>query len=233
MKSLLLSTALALMAVTMAQAQTSDSPTITLGTRGNIDPAGPGMSNGTTTGAMGAVGGPTASAYGGSDWSLLPGTRRGYVGLNVGKPSYQGSCTPGFPCDDANARAHLYTGGFVNDWLGAEIGYQHEGKADRAGGQTRAEGINLSLVLHAPIGQFHVFGKAGGLYGRTKVSADLTSGVATGKETGWGRTYGVGVGFDFTPSSGVVLEWARNRYRFVGDLRADIDSTNLGYVYRF
>lgn len=225
MKALLLSSALALTAAPLVQAQSS--------TADNPAPAGTGMTSGTTAGTMSSGPGVAASAYGGGDYSLLPWTRRGYVGLSIGKPEFQGSCGSGFGCDDADARVHLYTGGFVNDWLGAEIGYQHEGEMDRAGGQTRAEGINLSLVLHAPLGQFHVYGKLGGLWGRTKVSADPLAGVATGKETDWGEAYGVGVGFDFTPNSGVVLEWARNRYRFPGGGREDIDATSLGYVYRF
>lgn len=203
MKALLIATALALPAVTLVHAQSSGT-------------------------------GSSQSAWdSGSDYSLLPWTQRGYVGLNIGKPDYKGDCPAGFSCDDADARAHLYTGGFVNDWLGAELGYQYEGKADRAGGSMRAEGINLSLVLHAPLGQFHLYGKVGGLYGRTKVSADALSGVATGKETGWGASYALGAGFDFTPSSGVVLEVTRNRYRFPGDVRENIDSANIGYVHRF
>ena len=216
MKALLIATALALPAATLVHAQSTGT-----GTSGTTTATTPGS-------------GTTMSAYGsGSDYSLLPWTRRGYVGLNIGKPDFKGDCPTGFSCDDADARVHLYTGGFVNDWLGAELGYQHEGKADRAGGSMRAEGINLSLVLHAPLGQFHVYGKVGGLYGRTKVSADLLSGVSTGKETGWGSSVAIGAGYDFTPSSGVVLELTRNRYRFPGDTRENIDSANLGYVYRF
>ena len=216
MKALLIATALALPAATLVHAQSTGT-----GTSGTTTATTPGS-------------GTTMSAYGsGSDYSLLPWTRRGYVGLNIGKPDFKGDCPTGFSCDDANARAHLYTGGFVNDWLGAELGYQYEGKADRAGGSLRAEGINLSLVLHAPLGQFHLYGKVGGLYGRTKVSADALSGVTTGKETGWGSSYALGAGFDFTPASGVVLELARNRYRFPGDVRENIDSANIGYVHRF
>lgn len=228
MKALLIATALALPAATLVHAQSTGTGT----------GAGSGTgTTGTTTATTPGGPGNTASGYSawnsGSDYSLLPWTRRGYVGLNIGKPDYQGDCPTGFSCDDANARAHLYTGGFVNDWLGAELGYQYEGKADRAGGTMRAEGINLSLVLHAPLGQFHLYGKVGGLYARTKVSADALSGVSTGKETGWGSSVAIGAGFDFTPSSGVVLELARNRYRFAGDVRENIDSANIGYVHRF
>lgn len=228
MKALLLGCAVALAGVPLVRAQssTADRPA-------PPGPAGTGLTHGTTTGTMSSGPGDTAGADGGSDYSLLPWTRRGWVGLSVGKPEFQGDCASGFGCDDADARVHLFTGGFVNHWLGAEIGYRHEGEMDRAGGRTRAEGIDLSLVLQAQLGAFRLYGKLGGLYGRTQVSADPLAGVATGKESDWGAAYGVGVGFDFTPNSGVVLEWARSRYRFPGGGREDIDATSLGWVHRF
>lgn len=192
--------------------------------------SGAGMTSGTTSGSMGL-----ANPWGSGDsFSLLPWTRRGYVGLNVGQPRYpDGNCGLGFGCDNPNTRMRLYTGGLVNDWLGAELGYIHEGSQDRGGGTTRAQGINLSLVLRAPLGQVNLFGKVGATYGETKVSADALSLLATGTERGWGRSMAVGVGYDFTPSFGVVLEWERNRYHFAGDVRDDVDSTSLGLVYRF
>ena len=174
------------------------------------------------------------SDYNRDAWSLLPGTRRGYVGINLGKPDYRlGSGTGLFDNDDPDAGLHVYTGGLFNDWLGAEVGYLNMGKADRGGGTTRAQGLNLSLVARAPIGQFSVFGKVGATYGRTKVSADLLSGLDEGSASGWGRSYGAGVGFDFTPSSGLVVEWARHRFRFAGDGRDDVDMTSIGYIHRF
>lgn len=177
-----------------------------------------------------------SGGYRSSDgWSLLPGTRRGYAGINLGRPELDRGCgaNANLGCDDADWRLHVYTGGLFNDWLGAEVGYLYEGEAQRAGGETRAEGINLSAVARAPLGQFNVFGKLGATYGRTRVSADPSSGIATGRDRGWGRSYGAGVGFDLTPTSGVVLEWSRNRFRFPGGVRDDIDAASLGYVHRF
>jgi hypothetical protein len=227
MKALLLSCALALAGMPLVQAQssTADNPA-------PAGPAGTGITHGTTTGTMSSGPGDTASTRGSGD-SLLPWTRRGWAGLSIGKPEFQGGCGSGFGCDDADARMHLFTGGFVNDWLGAEIGYRHEGETERAGGRTRAQGLDLSLVLQAPLGAFRLHGKLGALYGRTQVSADPLAGVATGKESGWGAAYGVGVGVDVTPNSGLVLEWARSRYRFPGDGREDIDATSLGWLHRF
>ncbi|MBK9133501.1 MAG: outer membrane beta-barrel protein [Betaproteobacteria bacterium] len=184
--------------------------------------------------AGGAAWAQTTTAGGG--WSLLPGTQSGYVGINVGKPDFDdvGCGSAAFPCSDPDARFHVYTGGLINGWLGAEIGYVYEGRADRGGGDVRAEGLNLSAVARLPIGAFNAFAKGGVTYGRVRVSADPASLVPTGSRRGWGPSYGAGVGWDFSPSSGLVLEWARHEYRFPGaGGRTDIDSMSLGYVHRF
>jgi OOP family OmpA-OmpF porin len=167
-------------------------------------------------------------------YSLLPWTRRGYVGINLGQSKYKTGCgTPGFACDDSDTSGRIYTGGMFSEYLGAEIGYLHMGRVERAGGRTDAQGLNLSLVGRVPIGAFNVFAKGGATYGRTRVSSDLLSGVPSGTEKGWGRSYGVGAGYDFTPRSGVVLEWERHRFDFAGDVKDDVESTTLGYVHRF
>ena len=68
----------------------------------------------------------------------------------------------------------------------------------------------------------------------TKVSTGVLSNVKSGTKRGWGPVYGGGVGFDFTPSSGVVLEWQRHEFRYPGaGGRQDVDNTSVGYVYRF
>ena len=169
-----------------------------------------------------------------SSYSLLPYTSSGYIGLNLGKPDWRPGCAAGFGCSDADVAVHLYTGGLINDVVGAEIGYNNAGGASRNGGTTRAQGVNLSLVARVPLGGFNVFAKLGALYGETRVSADALSGVATGKERGWGVAYAAGVGYDFTPQMGVVLEWARDEYRLPGGGgRQDLDSVSLGLVRRF
>lgn len=172
---------------------------------------------------------------GGSDYSLLPYTRRGYVGLNLGQSDYGAlSCgAGGFSCDDKDVGGMLYTGGMFNDWLGLELGYLNMGRVDRAGGRTEAQGLNVSLVGRLPLQQFNVFAKGGTTYGRTKVSADALSLVPTGNETGWGVSYGAGVGLELTPAASVVLEWARHDFHVAGNGKQEIDLTSLGVKYRF
>ncbi len=166
-------------------------------------------------------------------YSLLPMTTQGYVGLNVGRTDFKTPCGRGYGCDDSDASAYLYTGGLINEWLGAEIGYFYGGKAPRAGGTTKVQGLNLGLVLRAPIGAFNAFVKGGAIYGQTSVSSAEDSEVGSGKRRGWGASYGAGVGYDFTPQSGVVLEFARKEFRFPAGGRHDVDTTSLGYVMRF
>jgi OmpA-OmpF porin, OOP family len=169
----------------------------------------------------------------GEGWSMLPYTRRGYVGINVGRPDYDLYCRGGFKCDDPSVGASVYTGGYFNDWIGAEVGYIWLGRADQNGGRTRAEAVNASLVARAPLGPISVHAKVGALYGRTRVSADALSVVPTGKETDWGAVYGVGASWDFAPNSSVVLEWMRHDLKFPERGRHDVDMASVGYVFRF
>lgn len=175
----------------------------------------------------------TGMSMGGDGWSMLPYTQRGYVGLNLGKPKYDLGCPVGLACDDPSTMVKVYTGGMVNEWLGAEVGYLHMGSADRAGGTTRAQGLNLSFVGRVPLGAVSLFGKVGTTYGRTKVSADIGSGVVTGKDSGWNTSYGVGAGFELSRNSSIVLEWERHGFDFAGVGRQHVKATSLGYVHRF
>lgn len=172
---------------------------------------------------------------GGTDYSLLPYTRRGYVGLNLGQSDYSElSCgAGGFSCDDKDVGGTVYTGGMFNDWLGVELGYLHMGKVDRSGGRAEAQGLNVSLVGRLPLQQFNLFAKGGTTYGRTKVSANALALVPTGKDSGWGASYGAGVGLDVTPTTSVVLEWARHDFHFAGNGKQEVDLTSLGVKYRF
>jgi len=221
--------ALALTAGTAAQAQGTSSNTGSNTSSGNSTGAAPATNTATTAGSGMFFG----DAFGGDGTSLLPYTRSGYIGLNLGRPDWRTGCTAGFSCDDSNLAFYLYTGGLINEVVGLELGYVNTGAAERNGGSTRSQGLNLSLVARAPIGAFNVFAKAGVLYGQTRVSADLLSGVATGTERGWGGAYALGAGYDFTPQMGVVLEMSRNQFRMPGGGRQDIDSLSLGLVRRF
>ena len=167
--------------------------------------------------------------------SFLPYTTSGYVGINLGRTRFDMACSLGNPsCDRfANTAVNLYTGGMFNDYLGLELGYLHTGNLDRAGGRTSAQGVNLLLVGRMPIGAFSLFAKAGGIYGRTEVSADPLSGIAGGSKSGGGLSLTGGLGYDLSPKSTLVVQWARNKFKFEHEGHPNVDTTSVGYVYRF
>jgi opacity protein-like surface antigen len=136
----------------------------------------------------------------------------------------------GLSCDDPDASFNVYTGGYFNEWLGAEIGYIHMGNADRFGGEQRAQGINLSLVGRLPLAdRFALTGKLGTTYGRTRTSG---TGIATGNDSGWGKAYGVGVSYDFTPNWTGVVQWESHDFHFATG-KDPVRTTSVGLQYRF
>ena len=192
--------------------------------------------NRTFSAAVFAVGALTAAAGANAqaNYALYaPGT--GYVGLNIGSSNYSlGNGFGPFASDDKDTVYNIYTGTFFNPNFGLEAGYTNFGKIDRAGGNTKAEGINLSLVGRAPITpSFALFGKLGSTYARTDVSARLGSGVASGKETGFGVSYGLGAEYSFTPQLSAVLQYDEHRLKFADSGRDRVDATTVGLRYRF
>ena len=171
-----------------------------------------------------------------SNYSLYgPGT--GYVGLNLGQSDYSlggGLGGFGFNTDDKDTAVNLYTGSFFHPNFGLELGYTHFGKIERAGGDTKAEGINLSLVGRAPMSsQFNLLGKLGTTYGWTDVSAVAATGIASGTEKGFGFSYGIGAEYAFNPQFSAVLQYDEHRLKFASTGRDRISATTVGLRYRF
>lgn len=176
-----------------------------------------------------------AGASTGSDRaSFIPYTNNGYIGLSAGQSRYDLAAGPvGAPYDDTDSAFKITTGGYFHPNWAVELGYLHAGRAGRLYGNTRAQGLNLSLVGRAPLGEsFDVFGKLGTTYGWTRTTGSPGLGVATGKDDGFGLAYGAGLRWNFTPQWSAVLEWERHRMRFA-DGRADVDLTTLGVQYRY
>lgn len=174
----------------------------------------------------------TGSGMMGNRSSLLPYTVSGYVGVNGGVSDYSaGDCTLTFDCDDTDQAFKVYTGGLINQWLGAELSYLHMGTVDRNGGNVRAYGVNASLVGNIPVtDQFMVYAKGGVTYGRTRTTAPL--GAPSGTESGWGPSWGVGVGYKFTPQWAVVLDYDQHRFDFAGG-RDRVSATSIGVRFNF
>ena len=171
-----------------------------------------------------------------SNSSFLPFTHKGYIGINVGRPDYKTSCGSNatLNCDNPSTSFNLYTGGMFNEYLGMELGYLNMGNADRGGGTTKAQGLNLSLMGRVPLAShFSAFAKGGATYGRTSVSADNSSGIETGSASGWGPSYGAGLGYDVATNSSVVLEWQHHDFHFAGTGRESVQGASIGFVQRF
>lgn len=162
-----------------------------------------------------------------------PGSR--YFGLNIGQSDFSlPNGTGAFPSDNKDTSYNIYGGSYFNNNFGLELGYTDFGKINRGGGQTEAEGINLSLVGRLPLSNsFNVLGKLGTTYGRTRVSALPASGLASGTESDWGLSYGIGAEWAFTPALSAVLQWDEHNMKFVGTGKDRVSTTSLGLRYRF
>jgi OOP family OmpA-OmpF porin len=158
---------------------------------------------------------------------------RGYLGLNLGRSDYKTSCVGGFSCDNPYLAGKVYVGGLYSRVFGMELGYINTGNADRNGGGTKAQGVNVSLVGNLPLTDtFNFFAKGGTTYAWTEVTAAPGSGVVTGDAKGFGPSYGAGVGFDVTRNVQLVAEWDHNRFKFVSG-RENVDLFSLGAKFKF
>jgi len=162
-----------------------------------------------------------------------PGSR--YFGLNVGQSDFSlPSGAGGFPSDNKDTSYNIYGGSYFNNNFGLELGYTDFGKANRAGGQTEAQGINLSLVGRLPLSNsFNLLGKLGTTYAHTRVSSSPLSGIPSGTENGWGVSYGLGAEWAFTPALSAVLAWDEHDMKFTGTGNERVSTTSLGLRYRF
>ena len=156
-----------------------------------------------------------------------------YLGIAGGQSKFDTDCSSLFSCDKKDTAWKLYGGSKINDVFGVELGYTDFGKIRASGGDTKAWAANASLLAGLPIGErFSVFGKLGGVYGRTDVNASPSTLFDTGHKSGWGATYGVGAAVGVTQNLQVRVDYDRYKLDFVGG-RRDIDLLTAGVQYRF
>lgn len=160
----------------------------------------------------------------------------GYIGASAGEAKFDNRCARRdiFACDQRDTAWKLYAGGKFSPYWGLEAGYTDFGKVQASGGDTKAWAAGLSLVGNVPLAanRFDVFGKLGGVYGRTDVKADPSTLFDTGHKSGWGWTYGVGADWNITPTVAVRVDWDRYKLDFVGG-RQDLDMASAGVQFRF
>ncbi len=176
-----------------------------------------------------------AAATGAQAQSILPGASSSYIGLNAGQSDFSLDNGTGIFGSDRHDTAYsIYVGSYFNYNFGFEVGYTDFGSVSRAGGRTKADGINLSLVGKLPLGEsFNLLGKLGTTYGRTDVSSAAGSGIAAGSESDFGWSYGVGAEFTFNPKWSAVLQYDEHDLKFAGGGRDRVSATSLGVRYRF
>ncbi len=170
----------------------------------------------------------------GSGYSLY-GPGSSYIGLNAGQSNFSvGNGTGIFPSDKKDRAIGLTAGSYFNNNFGAELGYTDFGRITRGGGNTKAQGVNFSLVGRLPLGNsFNLLGKVGTTYGRTSVSSAPGSGVTAGNASGFGLSYGIGAEYLFTPALSAVLQYDSHDLKFAGNGRDRVSATTLGLRYRF
>ena len=163
----------------------------------------------------------------------VPGS--GYVGLTAGQSDYSLDNGIGvFGSDQGDTSYGVKTGGYFNNNFGMEIGYTDFGTVNRSGGNTNADGINISLIGRMPLNpSINLLGKIGTTYSRTEVTADPASGIASGSENGFGLSYGLGVEYAFNPKWSTVLQYESHEMNFAGDRSDRVGNTSLGVRYRF
>jgi OOP family OmpA-OmpF porin len=159
----------------------------------------------------------------------------GYLGASAGESKFRTDCSrtiTQYECDTKDTGFKVYAGGRLTQFLALEAGYTDFGRIKAGGHDVDAYAVPLSLVAHAPIGRFGVFGKVGGLYGRTDVKASFDTLTASGHKTGWGWTYGAGGTFALTPVLQLRAEWERYKLDFVSG-ESDVDMLSAGLQLRF
>jgi opacity protein-like surface antigen len=176
-----------------------------------------------------------ASAQAQSSNYALNAPGASYVGVNVGKSDFSVGNGSGFYSSENGDTAYgINAGSYINNNLGMELGFTDFGKINRAGGTTKAQGFNLSMVGRLPLSpQFNLLGKLGATYGRTDVSAAPLSGVASGSESGFGVSYGVGAEYAFNPQMSAVLQYDAHDMKFAGTGRDRVSATTVGLRYKF
>jgi OOP family OmpA-OmpF porin len=155
----------------------------------------------------------------------------GHAGASFGQSKLD-DCPPGVRCDDKDQFWRVYAGGRFNNAIGLEIGALNFGKFAIGEGAIDGWAADAALVAGIPIGEnSSIFGKLGVVYARTEVS-EGASGLATGKERGFGGRWGVGAQLGLTPQWALRADFDRYRMPLPGD-HNDVEALTLGVQYTF
>jgi len=158
------------------------------------------------------------------------------LGIAIGKPTYGTSCgnISGLTCSNNGTSVSVTAADMITRNWGAEVSYLDLGKADRAGGTVSARGVNLSIVGRAPLtSAFDIEGKVGTTWGITHVDADPASGLANGRESGFGIGYGAAVNLHLSNGLATSIGWEQHEFHFVGQGTSAVKNLTVGMSYHF
>jgi hypothetical protein len=163
-------------------------------------------------------------------------TGNDYIGFNAGSSDLARPIA-GFGVLGGGQQTNVYSLSaghyFADRNYGIEVGYTDFGSVSRSGGSTKVDGINVSLIGRAPLGQsFNLLGKIGATYGRTDVSSSAASGVQAGSERGFDVSYGLGGEYLINPNWSALLAYDEHYVKYPGN-RERASATTLGLRYRY
>jgi hypothetical protein len=160
-----------------------------------------------------------------------------YIALNAGTADLSRPITAfGLFGGDQQGRAYGVAVGnyFAGHNYGFELGYTDFGSVSRYGGNTKVDGINLSLLGRMPVGSnFNLLGKVGTTYSRTDVSTNAANSSLAGSERGFDWSYGLGGEFVINPRWSATLQYDEHfvKYPITGSER--VSATTLGARYHY
>ena len=165
---------------------------------------------------------------------------KAYLGLSVGEASTGLDCASTTTCDRTDTAWKLFGGYMLHPNFGLEASYRDSGRArlsGTVGGSTlsdrfRSESVDLYALAMTREGALSGFLKAGFATTRARGVASVVDMGSPDRETHTRPAWGLGVGWDFTPSLTARIEFERTRVRFGGDDR-DIDTWSAGLMTRF
>ncbi len=172
----------------------------------------------------------TTNDFGSAAWHAPSKPGRSYLGLNLGRSNSTAACDSfELVCNEKDRTAHLYAGALLTDTWRVEVGVLKFGRIPHLRADVRAQGLNLSLVGKARLGNsVGVFAKLGTTYGRTD-----TSSMGAGPEQGFGVSWAGGVSYNITSRLSATLEMDSHELRLPGGSRDPLRSTSLGLQYRY
>jgi hypothetical protein len=122
---------------------------------------------------------------------------------------------------------YFFARSMLSDHWGTEIGVL-DARTLARGAPGRRQGLNVSMVGRAPLGQsLDVFGKVGAIQGLG------TAGGLGMRPQGMGLSFGAGLSYDITPRLSATLAWDSVDLRFTGVGREPVRSTSIGLQYRY